>query len=177
MIHLNSYRIGAGVVALALTLLAASDGEWPPAADPHWDDGTNAVVNNPAAPGSGGFNTHLYLDRLEIVLPNDSPKYADWVTHSHAAPTGCSFPVWGGFQTDFALGDVDNDGVEDDIVITQPGEAVFAAEINYATGTLTPLWLWLTPYATGVLNSNPNHPSIASCHTTNRNNPLIWNLV
>ena len=168
-------RLAPTVLALfgCLTVpLAAHDGEWPPKADPLWD-GTQ-VVNNPLA------TSHLYLDRIEFTIPNSPKPYADWISHHHALPpSGCSplFP-WGGWKTDFVVGDVDNDGLADDIVITMAGEAVFAAkmQIDFATmtGQLQPLWLWLTPYARTL--PGPFHAP-ASCNALNRNNAFIWNFV
>lgn len=175
------HSAGFGLLALLTVPLLAHDGEWPPKADPQWDATLNTVINNPDPPGTpGGFNTHLYLDRIEFSIPS---AYANWMTHWHEQ-SGCG--DGGGRFADFAIGDVDNDGMQDDIVITQPGEAVLAAEmqINWSakTGTLNPLWFWLSPYATTVMGSNPNSHSGVNgvgytCEGTDRNNPLIWNVV
>ena len=168
-----------GAAALLGTgLFATHDGEWPPLADPQWDADIDQVINNPDPPGTpGGFNTHLYLDRVELAIPNTPLPYADWITHWHGGG-GCGF---GGWQADFAIGDVDNDGLADDIVMTQPGEAVFAAELTIdpvaGTGTLTPHWLWLSPYAQTVLGGSPSgHAGNYSCGGNDRNNPLIWDV-
>ena len=166
-------RLGARALALVLTAtgVGAHDGEWPPLPDPQWD-GT-AVIGNPDPTSA------LYLDRLELVIPNGSPRYADWVTHFHQNTAGHP-GRYGGWKTDFAIGDVDNDGLADDIVITMPGEAAFAAKIDLANGTLTPLFLFLTPFAQSTMGGVPKHvPGVSDPpdDALNRNNPLIWNIV
>ncbi|MEM7305435.1 MAG: hypothetical protein AAF682_02135 [Planctomycetota bacterium] len=190
------FRLSFGALAVIAAVVAANDSEWPPLADPHWD-GT-AVVNNPT-PGSP-----LYLDRIEFTIPNDPPYfYADWigVWHDVPSPAECNQQTgstqYGGFKTDFAIGDVDNDGEADDIIITTAGEAVFAAEMDIdwstSTGVLNPHWLWLSPFAQSISKVDPvsgglkpDHQQgtpgdltddIYSCFAANRNNPLIWNFV
>ena len=182
MVHrIKTHYIVLGLASLSALPLLASDGEWPPKADPQWSAVPNLVINNPDPPGTpGAFNPHLYLDRLQITIPNSPVPYATWLTHWHNSG-GCG--GFGDWYTDFTIGDVDNDGLQDDIVITQPGEAVFAAELQIdwlnLTATLNPHWLWLSPYATTVLGGNPNNHATAgySCNAANRNNALIWNVV
>lgn len=166
-----------GTVLAIGAVAAASDGEWPPAADPQW--GGSQVVNNPEP------SSHLYLNRIELILPSSPGKeYAEWLTHQH---TGGDAK----YATDFAIGNIDDDPA-DEIVITNGGEAVLAADLvldydngnsDYpVSGTLTPIWFWLSE---SVADPDWNDEPMADVPTPpgdhsgdkSRYNPLIWNVV
>src|SRR5262245_37073200 len=120
-----------------LTLTSAKpstgDGEWPPLPDPQWSASANAVIGDPAV------GSPLYLDRIEFTIPNDAPYYyRDWIAHFHEGGSCCS-TCSGGYKIDFTIGDVDNDGAADDIVITMAGDAVFAAEMVLDFSSVPPV--------------------------------------
>ena len=106
---------------------APHDSTWPPEKDP-----TNAAENHP--PGDP-----VHIGSIAFDFP---PEYEEWFDTTH----GSNY-----FGT-FAFGDVlgEDDG-EQHIVIAMPGEAVMAAKYSIhfpsQTGTLEPIWFWLSPYA------------------------------
>ena len=169
------------LVALAVLVHPARstshDGEWPPKADPHFNG--SIVVNNPVqgSPESG----HLFMHEVSAELPTVLGK---WLTHKHEFPPSVSCQQrYPGFFTDFSVGNVDDDGKLDDIVITIAGEAVLAAEM-YFNGTdlsLTPIWFWKSPFAEQIttdVDGAPLHFAsgnvVVSCKALEASNPLIW---
>ena len=129
----------AGGAALALLPV---DSTWPPQKDPIHPTG-NPLPSDP-----------LYLQEIALAFsdPADAAAYGPWFFHAHGGAQ-----QYGG---SLAFGDVvgEDDG-EFHVVLSMAGEAVLAAEIEVdlatQTGTLEPLWFWLSPYALAKWPSQP----------------------
>lgn len=180
------------LVALAANPLL-HDTEWPPQPDPYFDSNGN-VVNNP----SPGYNPELELASLHADLPTvyAGIPVGSLLTHFHdkdeaqpgTLPTGSRTSD---IFTDMSIGDVDNDGEADDIVIAMAGEGLLAATLDIDWGDpdasppipptligLEPLWAWRSPYSNGLAHvahqgtGDDVHGSLFVRH-----NPLIWNVI
>ena len=138
----------------------AYDSEWPPEEDVSFQ-------NQIPAPGLG-------MGEVSISIPDE---FGDWFDHRHDVGGWMESPLW------FTFGDLEGQDDGDlDVLIVLSNEALLAARVDIdwsvqpPTGTLTPLWFWLTDYAVASGPQGLNGVPPGDHDGTSHRNALIWDL-